>query len=1045
MSITIHLSSLHALSPHEIAVGLTVENRGECARHGNLKLSGGRRGAESTRLRVPANSKRSATLLHREEGFLERGRSAFRAVFEEKADSTSEDLEAQVLPVMRTAGSARQWWRRSEPLVMDAPQFACEMMGDWWGGPDDLSARLYFGWSDEAFRFAAHVTDSAHHQPYPDGTMYHGDCVQLFLDVLKNGAVKYAENDDYGFLLGDTPLGPLAYAAAVPPDRQPVHKDVSLRTKRGPGGNRFYDLTAPEGSVKDLRLAPGTVVGVTVVVNDNDGDGRKGWLELTEEAGSTRDIRTFLNLVFCDEEFLARPLTAETERRPVARTSVSPESGALRGDGLSETKLNVTVTDQSGIPLSEPSLVRLSIRKGGGILSEHTVLAADGRASATLRAPIGRYEPSVIEAVPLDRPGHASYTKVRFAEDREHRCVLGRVDPELPGLKKVERAVARGESRAALEALLRHFRSRDGLGETAEGLRERLNEEQTQSSLSTAEEVMEQVRKGGSDRWDGLFSGSFRFARLAFWRDLGHSYVLTGDEKSCRILVEALREYSRRLPASINGHDLPTPRASLDIGLSLSNAVAAYRCLLHWPGLTPDDHARFLRLLLVMAYFIEVRHGPANWMTMEAAGLADFAFRFPEFLDRRRWIERVLFLCEGQVIAQVRPDGMHYEQSPGYHMCAMNSWRTVLELADATGVEMSKRFRRTLEKMHEVCLYLAQPDWRHPNLGDSGEGDVSQALARGAVLFGRSDFRFAPQRDIPRGETGARPSKPPRKTSVLLPDAGYCVMRSDWSPEARYMVIDYGPWGYPNGHSHEDSLSFTLSAFGRKLIPETGVFSYARDEWREYFAGAAGHNTCTVDGRGMGFVDTELLSWKTTRDYDFADGLHRGYSPVVHRRAVLFMKPDYWLLFDIFTGDRKPHTIRQHLHFMPSETVEGSQVCPATLSAWSGYRDANILIRPLIRQGLRAEKRDGWYCGTETDGAKVSAPEICYVCERRLPIMLATLLVPFRGTEPPEVEAQMRACATPPDEAEPISAEVEVRLPSRHDQIRLPKAILPSE
>jgi len=990
---------------------------------------------DGTKLCVPAGSRRSASLVVAARDFLTKGTTDVRAEWDGDGTRTSEQFQLRFLPVMRVPERGRHWWRKTEPIAMASPDFACQMMGDWWAGPEDLSAKLYFGWNPDALHFAADVTDDVHHQPYADGTMYHGDCVQLFLDVLKNGAVKYAEHDDYDFLLGDTPLGPLAYAASMPPDRPPLNRDVSLKIRRGPRGNRFYDLRLPGGPVKDLELASGTVIGATVVVNDNDGHDRKGWLELTEEAGSTRDIQTFLNLVLCDEESLGRPAPADVQPSQTVEGRARPRQRALRGDGLTETEIDIEVRSRRGDRLTSPTAIRVGIVDGGsGILSSHLVRAERGRGSTTLRAPIGACRNATIEALPLGCPGKATYARVRFTEDREQCCVLGPLDSSQRALRRIVREHRQGNPAEARGALLDHFRSRGDLQLTASVLGEEIGENEMAAVPARATESLEILRGASRETWDKLYSGDMRFSRLEFWTELAHGYVLTGKQAYCRALVRAVKEYCRVFPASINGHELPTPRASLNVGLSLSNAVAAYRGLLHWPKLSPDDHARFLRLLLVMAYYLETRHGPANWMTMEAAGLADFAFRFREFRDRPRWIERVLFLSEGQALAQVRLDGMHYEQSPGYHLCALRSWQTVLRLADAYGIEMSRRFRRTVEKMAEAILYLAQPEWRTPNLGDSGEGDIRDTMRRAWDLSPRADLRFPLERDGP----DSRKARPPRKTSILLRDAGYCVMRSDWSSEARYMVVDYGPWGYPNGHSHEDSLSLIVNAFGRKLITETGVFTYARDKWRAYFAGAAGHNTCTVDGKGMGFVDAELLAWKTSREYDFADGLHRGYSPVVHRRAVLFMKPDYWLLLDAFTGDRKRHTIHQHFHLMPSEVRGGPRIAPDSLAARSAYRDANILIAPIATKGLRAEIVKGWYSGEGVKGGKVRAPEIRYVCEKRLPVLLATLLVPYRGTEPPDVNCKVVALRVPAVETDALQAELRVNLPNRQDHIRLP-------
>ena len=85
------------------------------------------------------------------------------------------------------------------------------------------------------------------------------------------------------------------------------------------------------------------------------------------------------------------------------------------------------------------------------------------------------------------------------------------------------------------------------------------------------------------------------------------------------------------------------------------------------------------------------------------------------------------------------------------------------------------------------------------------------------------------------------------RVPVYIPQAGRHVMRSDWTPEAKYLIADTGPYGGP--HGHEDLLSFELFAYGAAFIVDPGSYTYNRtDPYRDYFVSSHGHNTVIVDG-----------------------------------------------------------------------------------------------------------------------------------------------------------------------------------------------------
>jgi len=138
------------------------------------------------------------------------------------------------------------------------------------------------------------------------------------------------------------------------------------------------------------------------------------------------------------------------------------------------------------------------------------------------------------------------------------------------------------------------------------------------------------------------------------------------------------------------------------------------------------------------------------------------------------------------------------------------------------------------------------------------------------------------------------------------------------------------------GHAHADALAFELAAEGRTLFTDPGTYTYTyslgdRDEYRSTEA----HNTLTVDGLGasvMGgpfewkhIANTNLEAWISRPSFDYFRGTHDGYQrlqdPVTHRREVLFLKNNYWVIRDTLSC-KTEHEVALHFHLDPKLTAK---------------------------------------------------------------------------------------------------------------------------
>jgi len=255
-------------------------------------------------------------------------------------------------------------------------------------------------------------------------------------------------------------------------------------------------------------------------------------------------------------------------------------------------------------------------------------------------------------------------------------------------------------------------------------------------------------------------------------------------------------------------------------------------------------------------------------------------------------------------------------------------------------------------------MHVVFPDGTAPDFGDADDArglwfradcpaDYRGLLALGAVLFQRGDFKAAAGRvteevfwllgldGVSRFEDLA--PRPADDASAAYPDGGYYVMRGGWGASDPVLVFDCGPLGFgPAGHGHADALSIQLHSAGYPYLVDSGTFSYNLDySWRNVFRSTRAHNTVAVDGQSQSVPQDRMAwdsvaqakphQWITTRWFDLADGEHNGYGrladPVTHRRVVVFLKPDVWVIWDDLRG-RQHHTLELLFHARPDCRVE---------------------------------------------------------------------------------------------------------------------------
>ena len=180
-------------------------------------------------------------------------------------------------------------WNRTAPIVLDREEYA---RGDW-KGPEDLSAFFYTMWDDEYFYIAAQVRDDRFRQPFIGTEVWMGDSVQFGIDPDYDRSLSYGEDDgEYGLAL--TQLGPQVVRWTGDGG---VIRTANLAVLRQ-DGITVYEAAIPWEEMAPLRPEVGKTVGFSLVVNDDDGDGRKCWLEWLGGIAGSKDPSLWGALTF---------------------------------------------------------------------------------------------------------------------------------------------------------------------------------------------------------------------------------------------------------------------------------------------------------------------------------------------------------------------------------------------------------------------------------------------------------------------------------------------------------------------------------------------------------------------------------------------------------------------------------------------------------------------------------------------------------------------------------------------------------------------------
>ena len=540
--------------------------------------------------------------------------------------------------------------------------------------------------------------------------------------------------------------------------------------------------------------------------------------------------------------------------------------------------------------------------------------------------------------------------------------------------------------------------------------------------------------------------------RFFHLQPLAAAFLATGDRR----YAEAARDY---ILDWIRAHPVPTDGGAW--------ALAAYDNALNLA--IRIGNSRFFGWLEALAFFVEQPTSAAvfdnetlrtilesvraqlnhllgrltalgNMRVAEADTLIAASARLQPLGDAVEWGRVGRATLDECVLRQVLPDGAHVERVPDYHNWMTTVFHRHWQLGRARPELTATIPTATVAAMFDYAVTTQRPngaagalhDDHGPN-GASRHGDMHE------------------QRDAFRAEAHLPPTKP--AASHHFADAGQIILRDGWERSATYITFDATPW--VGSHSHLSRNAIQLDHAGRPLLVDPGKLSYeVTDPLMAHGKSTRAHNTINLNGWNQAPTNPtgtrhwhepgcDLVAsvyeggfWPGQYHWGFTDGLEGGVW-ARHHRFVLWVHDRCLVVVDAVQRAAAPGAASPVLEANWQFAFGPVQLDPQHGSALVHDEAGGLWMRCIGRPDETAmtvyqgevDPPRGWVGGSER---LADAPQLCLTAPMTGDYAeLVTLLVPYTGAAPPEVEASL-------SRPEPnLTAQLDLRwADGRHDQTR---------
>ena len=365
-----------------------------------------------------------------------------------------------------------------------------------------------------------------------------------------------------------------------------------------------------------------------------------------------------------------------------------------------------------------------------------------------------------------------------------------------------------------------------------------------------------------------------------------------------------------------------------------------------------------------------------NWHVRLYGGLGMAAFALADHAgsggsDPQEWADHAHDLVTRSLAHVIDEVDGGYAESPFYQRYAADVYMPyAFALRSLSGIDLF--VDPLLDKTHDWSVNIRLPSGRRPNTDDGHLDDTYGHFLAGVDADGAVhhwDWLNNENGPYVRGfnEPDAivfyddtLPSQAPdRGPTIFMPNAGDAVFRTDWTPDATYLLLR-GENGRVReqgfGHEHADETSFILYAHGEMLALDGGYINFTNHDKVNW---GNAHNLIMVDGQGPpldriagaavdGGEDAFIENTFTHATGDYAE-VRAAYQGASFRRRMFFAKREYFVVADEAASD-SVRSYEWRLHGHGGGTSGGSYERAGSLARWSRSQ-AELLAYVADRSG----------------------------------------------------------------------------------------------
>jgi hypothetical protein len=427
--------------------------------------------------------------------------------------------------------------------------------------------------------------------------------------------------------------------------------------------------------------------------------------------------------------------------------------------------------------------------------------------------------------------------------------------------------------------------------------------------------------------------------RFAFVYTLVRAYAATKDEKYPQAFWQLIQDWADNNPPNTGANW----KDGQEIALRLMAWTFGFYSFIHSPLTTPEQISQFTQYLAAQAERIHANIGYAistrsNHTISEAFGLWMVGLLFPELKDAEKYFNLGKRLLEEEAKKQIFPDGSYAMYSLNYHRFILHLYLYAIRLADINHSPFSNSLQQSITNSINYLSHLIDPATGHMPVYGSNDGalvlplnncdftdyrpllQLGSVITTGAPMFEAGDWDedvfwlCGEQALIPNPSPfGRREQESPSPFGRGARGEGGTYILRNTNSHAILRCTDF-----TSRPSHADQLHMDLWIGSHNIAIDAGTYLYSGEGiWRNGLARTSAHNTVTVDGADQmnlvsRFTWTNWAKGKVLKHTEnFWQGEHDGYKPVQHKRTVMALEGDRWLVIDNLDAN-EPHHYALH-------------------------------------------------------------------------------------------------------------------------------------